>query len=37
MIDLNHPNIVQLVGVAVQQRPWLTVLEFIEVSSTKHA
>lgn len=31
MISLSHPNIVQLVGVAVQQRPWLTVLEFIEV------
>eukprot|EP00037_Helgoeca_nana_P005552 m.52439 g.52439 ORF g.52439 m.52439 type:complete len:811 (+) comp16534_c0_seq1:273-2705(+) len=30
MISLSHPNIVQLVGVAVQQRPWLTVLEFIE-------
>ena len=32
MLDLNHPNLLRLVGVAVQQRPWLSVLEYMEVS-----
>jgi hypothetical protein len=27
-IALNHPNLVKMIGVAVQQKPWLTVLEF---------
>lgn len=30
MVKLTHPNLVQIVGVAVQQRPWLTVLEYIK-------
>jgi len=33
MVGLEHPNIVKIVGVAVQQRPWLTVLEFVDVSA----
>jgi hypothetical protein len=31
MLDFDHPNLVRLVGVAVQQRPWLTVIEFMNV------
>lgn len=31
MLELQHPNLVRLVGVAVQQRPWLTVLEYMTV------
>jgi len=31
MVELGHQNLVQLLGVAVQQRPWLVVLEFIKV------
>ena len=27
MLVLRHPNLVQMVGVALQQRPWLSVLE----------
>eukprot|EP00039_Didymoeca_costata_P032338 m.37383 g.37383 ORF g.37383 m.37383 type:complete len:1282 (+) comp9309_c0_seq1:436-4281(+) len=30
MLQLKHPNLVDLVGVAVQQRPWLAVMEYIE-------
>ena len=30
MLDLDSENVVQLIGVAVQQRPWLMVLEFLE-------
>eukprot|EP00039_Didymoeca_costata_P013577 m.209172 g.209172 ORF g.209172 m.209172 type:complete len:1167 (-) comp15815_c0_seq8:1075-4575(-) len=29
MLNLKHANLVQLIGVAVQQRPWLTVIEFM--------
>jgi len=29
MLDFEHDNVLQLVGVAVQQSPWLTVLEFM--------
>ncbi len=29
MLEFDHPNLVRLVGVAVQQRPWLCVLEFM--------
>lgn len=29
MLQFDHPNLVNLVGVAVQQRPWLAVLEFM--------
>ncbi len=31
MLEFNHPNLVQLIGVAVQQRPWLSVLEYMKV------
>eukprot|EP00053_Salpingoeca_punica_P018360 m.179640 g.179640 ORF g.179640 m.179640 type:complete len:640 (-) comp17412_c1_seq5:477-2396(-) len=27
-VQLSHPNLVKMIGVAVQQKPWLTVLEF---------
>eukprot|EP00041_Stephanoeca_diplocostata_P034989 m.1216027 g.1216027 ORF g.1216027 m.1216027 type:complete len:378 (-) comp24613_c0_seq4:159-1292(-) len=30
MVALKHPNLVELIGVAVQQRPWLTALEFLQ-------
>lgn len=30
MVKLKHANLVRLVGVAVQQRPWLTVLEYVK-------
>jgi len=30
MIQLKHKNLVQLIGVAVQQRPWLSVIEFVK-------
>eukprot|EP00049_Salpingoeca_infusionum_P027774 m.34228 g.34228 ORF g.34228 m.34228 type:complete len:1156 (-) comp9750_c0_seq1:1510-4977(-) len=30
MLKLEHQNIVQMAGVAVQQRPWLCVLEYME-------
>lgn len=31
MLEFAHPNLVRLIGVAVQQRPWLCVLEYMEV------
>ena len=31
MLQFNHVNLVRLIGVAVQQRPWLCVLEYMEV------
>jgi hypothetical protein len=31
MLDLDHANLVRLIGVAVQQRPWLCVLEYMRV------
>ena len=31
MLDLSHDNLVRLIGVAVQQRPWLCVLEYMQV------
>lgn len=30
MADLDHPNVCCLVGVCMQQRPWLAVLEFMQ-------
>jgi hypothetical protein len=30
MLDFDHENVTCIVGVAVQQPPWLTVLEFME-------
>ncbi len=33
MLEFDHPNLVRLVGVAVQQRPWLTVIEYMEVAN----
>lgn len=35
MIEFDHPNLVRLIGVAVQQRPWLCVLEYMEVSAAR--
>ena len=32
MLELDHQNLVRLIGVAVQQRPWLCVLEYMRVS-----
>eukprot|EP00730_Choanoeca_flexa_P003250 TRINITY_DN11342_c1_g2_i10.p1 TRINITY_DN11342_c1_g2~~TRINITY_DN11342_c1_g2_i10.p1 ORF type:complete len:1254 (+),score=295.90 TRINITY_DN11342_c1_g2_i10:97-3858(+) len=29
MLDLTHENLVQIIGVALQQKPWLCVLEFM--------
>ena len=31
MVDFDHQNLVRLIGVAVQQRPWLVVLEYMRV------
>ncbi len=33
MLKLSHKNLVNLIGVAVQQRPWLMVLEFLDCTS----
>lgn len=30
MLDLQHENLVQLIGVSMQQKPWLMVLEFLQ-------
>eukprot|EP00040_Diaphanoeca_grandis_P004150 m.27273 g.27273 ORF g.27273 m.27273 type:complete len:866 (-) comp15716_c0_seq1:99-2696(-) len=30
MLETNHPNLLGLIGVAVQQRPWLMVLDIME-------
>ena len=30
MLKMSHSNVVRLIGVAIQQRPWLCVLEFME-------
>ena len=37
MLALEHPNLVRLLGVAVQQRPWLCVIEFMLVCVTDHS
>lgn len=29
MLDFDHDNVIRIVGVAVQQSPWLSVLEFM--------
>jgi serine/threonine protein kinase len=31
MLDFDHQNLVRLIGVAVQQKPWLVVLEYMRV------
>ena len=31
MLALEHPNLVRMIGVAVQQRPWLVVIEYMPV------
>eukprot|EP00051_Salpingoeca_urceolata_P027509 m.481762 g.481762 ORF g.481762 m.481762 type:complete len:903 (-) comp22323_c0_seq1:103-2811(-) len=36
MLRLGHRNLVSLIGVAVQQRPWLMVLEFLQYGDLKH-
>lgn len=33
MVDLQDNNLVRLLGVAIQQRPWLCVIEFMKVST----
>jgi len=37
MLKLKHPNLVTLVGVAVQQRPWLTVIEYLDYGDGREA
>ena len=32
MLEFDNENLLTLIGVAVQQRPWLSVLEYMEVS-----
>lgn len=34
-LQLNHPNLVKMWGVAVQQKPWLCVLEFLAYGDLK--
>lgn len=34
MLDFDHQNLVRLIGVAMQQRPWLVVLEYMRVRLT---
>ena len=29
MLEIDHPHCAKMIGVAVQQRPWLMVLEFL--------
>ncbi len=29
MVGFDHPNLVRLIGVGIQRRPWLAVLEFM--------
>jgi serine/threonine protein kinase len=29
MVAFDHPNLVRLIGVGIQRRPWLAVLEFM--------
>eukprot|EP00049_Salpingoeca_infusionum_P013401 m.250470 g.250470 ORF g.250470 m.250470 type:complete len:775 (+) comp15437_c0_seq1:47-2371(+) len=36
MLDLQHENLVQMIGVAVQQRPWLMVLEFLKYGDLRN-
>ncbi|EGD74912.1 TK/HMTK protein kinase [Salpingoeca rosetta] len=36
MLDLEHDNLVTLIGVAMQQRPWLMVLEFLEYGDLRN-
>jgi hypothetical protein len=34
-LQLDHPNLVKMYGVAVQQKPWLCVLEFLAYGDLK--
>eukprot|EP00038_Savillea_parva_P001361 m.103450 g.103450 ORF g.103450 m.103450 type:complete len:837 (+) comp10478_c2_seq1:1334-3844(+) len=36
MLDLQHPNMAQILGVCVQQKPWLCVLEFIRYGDLRN-
>lgn len=36
MADLEHANLVRLLGVAVQQRPWLCVLEYMQYGDLRN-
>jgi serine/threonine protein kinase len=35
MLVLSHPNLVRMIGVAVQQKPWLCVLEYMRYGDLK--
>ncbi|EDQ92328.1 uncharacterized protein MONBRDRAFT_13710, partial [Monosiga brevicollis MX1] len=35
MLVLDHPNLVKMIGVAVQQKPWLCVLEYMKYGDLK--
>eukprot|EP00730_Choanoeca_flexa_P005059 TRINITY_DN11867_c1_g1_i9.p1 TRINITY_DN11867_c1_g1~~TRINITY_DN11867_c1_g1_i9.p1 ORF type:complete len:890 (+),score=245.21 TRINITY_DN11867_c1_g1_i9:193-2862(+) len=35
MLPLDHPNLVKMIGVAVQQKPWLCVLEYMKYGDLK--
>ena len=30
MVDLKHANVCSILGVCMQQRPWLAVLEYVQ-------
>lgn len=36
-LELQHPNIVRLIGVAIQQKPWLVVLEYMHFGDLRSA
>eukprot|EP00730_Choanoeca_flexa_P016279 TRINITY_DN7660_c0_g1_i3.p1 TRINITY_DN7660_c0_g1~~TRINITY_DN7660_c0_g1_i3.p1 ORF type:complete len:781 (+),score=272.61 TRINITY_DN7660_c0_g1_i3:134-2476(+) len=36
MLDMDHDNLVQMIGVAMQQRPWLMVLEFLQYGDLRN-
>eukprot|EP00056_Hartaetosiga_gracilis_P009149 m.131200 g.131200 ORF g.131200 m.131200 type:complete len:780 (-) comp13070_c0_seq2:1491-3830(-) len=36
MLEFDHENLVQLIGVSMQQRPWLMVLEFVQYGDLRN-
>eukprot|EP00047_Mylnosiga_fluctuans_P003703 m.230445 g.230445 ORF g.230445 m.230445 type:complete len:781 (-) comp12066_c0_seq1:232-2574(-) len=36
-LELQHPNVVRLIGVAIQQKPWLVVLEYMHFGDLRSA
>ncbi|EDQ85658.1 uncharacterized protein MONBRDRAFT_29090 [Monosiga brevicollis MX1] len=36
MLELEHENLVQLIGVSMQQRPWLMVLEYLQYGDLRN-